>query len=89
MHIATAAVPVLKIKMFVNNNPINIDVSVDDSRHGGLKCVDFVKKVMNRYQYLKEVVLVLKHLMYLCNFHEKFSGGLTSYALFLMVASFL
>jgi len=48
-HIPNAAVPVLKIKMYVNNHPVNIDISVEDNRHGGLKCVDFVKKLMNHY----------------------------------------
>lgn len=75
--------------MFVSNHPVSIDISMDDNRHGGVKCVDFVKKVMDRYKFLKEIVVVLKHLLFICNFHEKFSGGLTSYALFLMIASYL
>lgn len=87
--ITSASVPLLKISFFLNKMNINVDISVQDSKHKGLECCNFVKKVLNTYKPIRAMVMVLKRLFYVCKFNEAYKGGLNSYSLFLMVTSYL
>jgi non-canonical poly(A) RNA polymerase PAPD5/7 len=84
-----AAVPVIKLKAEMLGKPIYVDISVNDSNHSGLKCLGIVNRLLSQYSTIRPVFLILKYLLYLCNFKEPYNGGLGSYSLFLMVSSFL
>lgn len=84
-----AAIPVIKIKAEMLNKVIFIDITVNDSNHSGLKCLGMVTRLMSQFSMIRPVFLILKYLLYLCNFKEPYNGGLGSYSLFLMVASYL
>ena len=86
--IANAVVPVLKVKVEWDSVPVHLDFTVQDIKHSGLRCVDFVKRVLSFYKNIRPVVLLLKQLFYVCDFKEPYTGGLSSYSLFLMVTSY-
>ena len=44
---------------------------------------------MKQHSYIKPIFIILKELLYICGFKEPFTGGLGSYSLFLMVASYV
>lgn len=84
-----AAIPLIKIKAEMLNRVIFIDITVNDSNHSGLKCLGLVNRFLSQYSMIRPIFLILKYLLYLCNFKEPYNGGLGSYSLFLMVSSFL
>mmetsp|Transcript_6435 Transcript_6435/g.6324 ORF Transcript_6435/g.6324 Transcript_6435/m.6324 type:complete len:616 (+) Transcript_6435:1-1848(+) len=83
--ILTASIPLLKVKTLHNTRLIQVDISVQDSRHSGLACSDFVKSLLKQYHTLRHVTLLFKQLIYFSNFHEPFKRGLSSYGLLLMI----
>lgn len=62
-----------------------VDISIFDSRHNGLACVDLVKEYLSFYPALKPIVLALKQYLYTLNLNDTYLGGLSSYGLILMV----
>ena len=68
---------------------MKIDVTVQEPRHNGLKCVDLVREYLKQYECLKYLVLPLKQLIFDANLNDPYQGGLTSYGLILMIVSFL
>jgi len=84
-NIKNTSVPVLKItctKEFLNKR---VDISIQDMRHNGLRCVDLVKEYLGAYPHLKPLVLTLKYMLYILNFNDTYQGGLSSYGLILMI----
>lgn len=56
----SATMPVIKVKCdetFLNKR---IDISLQDSKHNGLACVELVRKFVNAYPPLRPMTLVLK-----------------------------
>ena len=88
-YIQTAFVPVIKIKSELLGKQVQIDITVNDQNHSGLKCLELVNRLLNQSPLIRPVFLILKHLLSICNFKEPYNGGLGSYSLFLMVASFI
>eukprot|EP00742_Colponemidia_sp_Colp-10_P007496 GILJ01008078.1.p1 GENE.GILJ01008078.1~~GILJ01008078.1.p1 ORF type:complete len:1003 (-),score=168.48 GILJ01008078.1:284-3292(-) len=88
--IETARVPVLKIKSKPAVGGCLIDITVSDSiSHSGLGAVKLVKEYIKVYLAVKPLVLVLKHFLHTRSLHNVYQGGLGSYALTLMVVSYL
>ena len=46
-------------------------------------------RLLGQSPLIRPVFLIVKHLLSICNFKEPYNGGLGSYSLFLMVASFI
>jgi ankyrin repeat protein/predicted nucleotidyltransferase len=88
--IFTASIPVIKVSLDHKNKgeEIKIDITVQENKHKGVECRNLIKKFLGTYKTIKHVYLVLKQLIYFCNFHEPYRGGIGSYGLFLMVAYF-
>ena len=84
-----AFVPVIKIKSEMMGKIVQIDITVSDVNHSGLKCLGVVNRLLSQNSLIKPIFIILKELLYICNFKEPFTGGLGSYSLFLMVASFV
>ena len=85
--IHTAFVPVIKIKAELLGKQVQIDITVNDQNHSGLKCLELVTRLLGQSPLIRPVFLIVKHLLSICNFKEPYNGGLGSYSLFLMVAS--
>jgi len=84
--ILSATIPVLKICFSLGKSKVNVDLTVQDDNHRGITSAQFVSKLVSRFPTLMPVFLALKQLMFFCNFHEPYKGGLSSYGLFLMTA---
>lgn len=80
-----AKFPLLAIKIKKNDHEIKIDVSAFVPNHKGQDCTKLVNSYLESYPILKLPFLILKQLLYFCEFHEPFKGGLSSYGLFLML----
>lgn len=88
-NICNATIPVLKItcsEEFMNKK---VDITVQESKHNGLECVQLVKELLLHYAPLKPLVLVLKQFLFACNLNDTFKGGLSSYGLILMIVAYL
>lgn len=86
--IFTASIPVIKVNLGNKSEGIKVDITVQEDKHKGLDCKNLIKKLLGMYKTIKQVYLVIKQLIYFCNFHEPYKGGISSYGLFLMVAYF-
>lgn len=81
--------PVLKANCTNNFNKIKVDVTIQDPRHNGLKCVQLVKDYLREYESLRYLVLPLKQLIYYAELNDPYQGGITSYGIILMIVAFL
>ena len=57
--------------------------------HNGLECVRLVQEFLAENEVIEPLILVLKQLLKASNLNNPYFGGLSSYALFLMIVSFL
>jgi DNA polymerase sigma len=87
-RIYNAKFPLIKVQVFEGNILIKIDITVSEDKHKGKDCVSLVNSFTSKYPEIKPIFLILKQLMHVCGFSEPFKGGMSSYALFLMVISF-
>lgn len=88
-YIESAVIPIIKITAHDKYNSMQIDISVQDARHYGLKCVDLVKGYMQEFEALEPLLYALKNLLKNANLNDPYTGGLSSYGLILMLVSFL
>lgn len=61
--IETAVIPVIKMSTSKKFNWLEIDISVEDSNHYGLKCVELVKMYLNEFSALEPLTLCLKNFL--------------------------
>jgi non-canonical poly(A) RNA polymerase PAPD5/7 len=87
--IDTALIPLIKIHATDEYNNMQMDISLQDGKHYGIKCVDLVKRFMTEYEALEPLLFVLKNLLKNANLNDPYTGGLSSYGLILMVVSYL
>lgn len=87
--IPAATIPVLKAVCTQKFGYMKIDVTVQEPRHNGLKCVELVNKYLLKYRCLKYLVLPLKQFIFNSELNDPYQGGLTSYGLILMIVAFL
>ncbi len=57
--------------------------------HNGLECVNLVQQYLAENEIIEPIILVLKQLLKACQLNNPYFGGISSYALFLMIVSFL
>ena len=69
-------------------NYITINISIQDNKHNGLKCVELTKQFMKNYSALEPLLIALKQILKNSNL-LCFIGGLNPYGLTLMVVFFL
>ena len=87
--ISKAAVPIIKLITIEKYNNMSIDISLQDDKHFGLKCVELVKQFINEYKSLKPLVLAIKNILKRANLNDPYKGGISSYGLILMIIFFL
>ena len=88
-YISGANIPIIKLFSIAKYNNIPIDISIQDEKHFGLRCVDLVKQFMNKYESLKPLVLALKNILKRAKLNDPYKGGISSYGLILMIVYFL
>jgi hypothetical protein len=67
---------------------LQVDISFEGSGHGGIRSSEFVRELLHvRYPEAIPLVLVIKELLAQRHLNEPFTGGLSSYALVLMVVA--
>lgn len=87
--IPNTAVPLIKATCTPAFGGKKIDITVQDGKHSGPKCVELVHQYLESYQCLRFLVLPFKQLIYNSQMNDPYQGGLTSYALVLMLVAFL
>ena len=65
--------PILKISCTEEYLNKKINITIQESKHNGLKCVNLVKTFLNCYPSLKPLLLVLKQFMYSSNYSDPYS----------------
>lgn len=88
-EILNAHIPVIKAKSQWKGVLCTLDISVLDNNHRGVACKEFVRNTIREKPVIRVIFLILKQLLYVCDFKEPYRGGLTSYGLFLMVVSYI
>lgn len=96
--IGNAAIPVLKLqtkelkssKLTLPNLPsISLDISFEGIGNNGLKANKFTMKMIKKYPPIRPVVLCLKYFLSKHCLCEAYTGGLSSYGIFLLVTQFI
>jgi len=60
-----------------------------NDNHNGLECVELVKDYLSENELIEPLILVVKHMLKVWGYNDPYRGGLSSYALFLLIVSFL
>ena len=88
-YLNKAKVPIIKIKTTKEFDNIMIDITLQTKDHFGLKCVNLVKQLMKEYDTLEILLFPLKTMLKISGLNDPYNGGLSSYALILMIVNFL
>lgn len=87
--IETASIPIIKLVSSDDLSNIKIDITIQDSRHCGLRCVDLINSYTEDYSSIEYLIIVLKQILKEADLNDPYKGGLSSYAITLMVVHFL
>lgn len=88
-----ARVPVIKAVVsikseatfqYLENTTISLDISIDSPVHSGLATSEMVKTLISAIPILQPIVIVLKEFLRSKNLSSTYSGGLSSYGIFLL-----
>ena len=82
-------IPIIKIITSNDFGSIHLNISIEDDKHYGLKCVNLVKSYLKEYNVLLPLILALKTILKNANLNKNNLGGLSSYGLILMVVSYI
>jgi non-canonical poly(A) RNA polymerase PAPD5/7 len=74
-------VPLIKLTI---SDGRKVDITFWHEGHSGLASIEFVNKALEFEPGLKPLLLVLKKVLYLEDMNDVYTGGLSSYGLFLM-----
>jgi DNA polymerase sigma len=88
-YLNKAKVPIIKIKTTKEYDNVLIDITLQTKEHFGLKCVNLVKQLMKEYDTLEILLFPLKTMLKISGLNDPYNGGLSSYALILMIVYFL
>jgi Nucleotidyltransferase domain len=88
--IERTVVPVIKVATKdTRARTIHLDISFDSPEHHGLEAVVMVKQILDELPMIRPLVLILKQFLLDRALLTAYTGGLSSYCLFLMVARYL
>ncbi|KAL3927534.1 MAG: hypothetical protein SGBAC_013049 [Bacillariaceae sp.] len=88
--IERTVVPVIKVSTKdTRARVLQLDVSFDSPEHHGLAAVEMVSQILEELPLIRPLVLVLKQFLLDRGLLTAYTGGLSSYCLFLMVARYL
>jgi len=72
------------LRLVLADAPCSLDITLDSTRHGGLRKSEFIRSSCERSPGLRPLLLVVKHLLHHWNLVEPFHGGLGGYAISLL-----
>jgi DNA polymerase sigma len=88
--IERTVVPVIKVSTKdARARMIQLDISFDSKDHHGIEAIQMVAQVVDELPLIRPLVLVLKQFLLDRALLTSYTGGLSSYCLFLMVARYL
>jgi DNA polymerase sigma len=88
--IERTVVPVIKVMTKdTRSKSLQLDISFDTPEHHGLDAIELVTDTLSHYPMLRSVVLVLKQFLLDKGLLTAYTGGISSYCLFLMVTRYL
>jgi DNA polymerase sigma len=88
--IERTVVPVIKVSTKdARTRMLQLDISFDGPVHHGLEAIAMVKDILQQFPMVRPLVLVLKQFLFDRGLLTAYTGGLSSYGLFLMVTRFL
>ena len=87
--VENTTIPLIKIVTTEQYLNYHIDISIQDNKHFGLKCVELVKMYLEQYEALEPLIISLKNILKCAGLNDPYKGGLSSYGLILLVVSFL
>ena len=88
--IERTVVPVIKVSTKdTRARMIQLDISFDSPEHHGLEAIQMVSQVLEELPMLRPLMLVLKQFLLDRGLLTSYTGGLSAYCLFLMVARYL
>ena len=71
--IDTAIIPIIKINASEEYNSMQMDISLQDGKHYGLKCVELVKSFLTEYEALEPLIFALKNLLKNANLNDPYT----------------
>jgi DNA polymerase sigma len=71
--IDTALIPLIKINSTDEYNSMQMDISIQDGKHYGIKCVELVKSFMTEYDALEPLIFALKNLLKNANLNDPYT----------------
>ena len=71
--IDSAVIPIIKITASEEYNNMQMDISLQDGKHYGLKCVELVKSFMLEYAALEPLIFALKTLLKNANLNDPYT----------------
>lgn len=71
--IDSALIPIIKITAGDEFNSMQLDISIQDGKHQGLKCVELVKSFMNEFEALEPLIFALKNLLKNANLNDPYT----------------
>lgn len=69
-------IPIIKLTVSDEFNNMQMDISLQDAKHFGLKCVELVKSFMNEYEALEPLIFSLKNLLKNANLNDPYTVNL-------------
>ena len=72
-YIGATSVPLIKIKTKENIDIKNVDISLQDNTHYGIKCVSLVLNYKQEYEVLLPMVLALKNILKQANLNDPYT----------------
>ena len=71
--IDNTAMPIIKIQTTEKYKNMQIDISIQDQKHCGLRCVDLVKTFLKEYDVLEPIILALKNILKLAGLNDPYT----------------
>jgi len=68
-----ALIPIIKLTVSDEFNNMQMDISLQDAKHFGLKCVELVRSFMNEYEALEPLIFSLKNLLKNANLNDPYT----------------
>ena len=68
-----AIIPIIKLTVSDEFNLMQMDISLQDAKHFGLKCVELVRSFMNEYEALEPLIFSLKNLLKNANLNDPYT----------------
>ena len=81
-YIGATSVPLIKIKTKENIDIKNVDISLQDNTHYGIKCVSLVLNYKNEYEVLLPMVLALKNILKQAKLNDPYTVSIYFYIYF-------